>query len=714
PAAVPRVGRLRRLVPRVRHARAALLPLDAVDLPAAVQARPGLPQGRGGQLVSERRHGARQRAGHRRALRALRLRGGGPPARAVVLPDHGLRRPAAGGPGHHRVARARQDDAAQLDRPVPGRRGGLPVRGGRGGLSRLHDPPGHALRGDVLRPRARAPRHRAARRRHGAGGGGPGLRQPRAVRGRRGARRRGQAEDGRLPRPARRQSGQRRAAADVRRRLRPHGVRDGRDHGGPRARRARLRLRRGLRPARAPRRRGARRLRRRRRAAVHGRRSARQLASRLRRPAQPRGAGADRHLARRGGQGPRLGQLPPARLAAVPPALLGLSHPGRALRALRDRGGPGGPAPRAAARRRGLRPQGPLAARRGRGLGGHDLPRLRRSRPPRDGHDGHLRGLLVVLPALLRRAERRGGLGSRGAARVDARRSVHRRGRARDPAPALRPVLRQGPGRPGAPGRAGAVRPALHAGDDHQGRGEDVQVPGQRRLPAGHRRPVRRRHRPGVHPVHRAARPGRRLVGPEHQGRLRPPAAAVDARRPGRRRPRRGRDAARRAGGRGPEARPQGALGDRRGHAGHARPLRLQHRHRARHGARQHLLRRRRGAAGPGSAGAALRAGHRGVPRLPVRAARRLGRLPPAHRGARVGAALARGRRGLPRRGQLRAGGAGQRQGARPGAGTVAGHAGRAQGPGPPGAQRGPAPQRARHRQGDRRAGQARQPRRPL
>ena len=77
PAAVPRVGHLDRLVARVRHPRAALLPLDAVDLPAALRARPGLPQGGRRQLVPERPDRARQRAGHRRALRALRHRGRG-------------------------------------------------------------------------------------------------------------------------------------------------------------------------------------------------------------------------------------------------------------------------------------------------------------------------------------------------------------------------------------------------------------------------------------------------------------------------------------------------------------------------------------------------------------------------------------------------------------------------------------------------------------
>ena len=62
------------------------------------------------------------------------------------------------------VARARPDDAAQLDRPLRGRRGRLPDRGARRGDPGLHDAAGHALRRDVLRPRARAPARRAAGR----------------------------------------------------------------------------------------------------------------------------------------------------------------------------------------------------------------------------------------------------------------------------------------------------------------------------------------------------------------------------------------------------------------------------------------------------------------------------------------------------------------------------------------------------------------------
>ena len=181
---------------------------------------------------------------------------------------------------------------------------------------------------------------------------------------------------------------------DVRRRLRADGVRHGRDHGRPGPRRARLRLRDRVRPADPPRRR------RRRRAALQRRRPAGELLARVRRHEQPRGAGADRRLARPRGQGPPLDQLPPARLAAVPPALLGRADPDRLLRRARHRpGARGGPAGRAAGRR-GLRAAGPLAAGRGRGLGQHDLPDLRRPRAPRDGHDGHVRRLVLVLPAL--------------------------------------------------------------------------------------------------------------------------------------------------------------------------------------------------------------------------------------------------------------------------------------------------------------------------
>ncbi len=122
PAPVPRVGHLDRLDARVRHARAALLQMDPVAVPAAVQARARLQERGLGQLGPGRGDRARQRAGDRRPRRALRRAGRDPPARAVVLPHHRLRRPAARRPRQDPVARARQDDAAQLDRPLGRRR----------------------------------------------------------------------------------------------------------------------------------------------------------------------------------------------------------------------------------------------------------------------------------------------------------------------------------------------------------------------------------------------------------------------------------------------------------------------------------------------------------------------------------------------------------------------------------------------------------------
>ncbi len=140
------------------------------------------------------------------------------------------------------------------------------------------------------------------------------------------------------------QPGQRRADPDVRGRLRADGVRHRRDHGRARARRARLRVRPAARPGDPARDRG------RRGAALHGRRPDDRQRP-LRRRAQPRGLRPDRGVAGRRRQGPDGGQLPPARLAALPPALLGLPDPRRALRRLRDRGRARRPAAGGAARR---------------------------------------------------------------------------------------------------------------------------------------------------------------------------------------------------------------------------------------------------------------------------------------------------------------------------------------------------------------------------
>ena len=78
---------------------------------------------------------------------------------------------------------------------------------------------------------------------------------------------------------------------------------------------------------------------RRRGAAVHGRRPARELRPRFDGVHNREALRGDRRLARPRGQGPPLDQLPPARLAALAPALLGLPDPDRLLRRVRDRPG---------------------------------------------------------------------------------------------------------------------------------------------------------------------------------------------------------------------------------------------------------------------------------------------------------------------------------------------------------------------------------------
>ena len=125
----------------------------------------------------------------------------------------------------------------------------------------------------------------------------------------------------------------------------------------------------------------------------------------------------------RAGRGPGGGQLPAARLAGLPAAVLGHAHPDRLLPGLRRgprarRAAAGGPAGSAWP---GPGAQGRLAAGRRRGLGQHRVPQVRRHRPARHRHDGHLRRLLVVLPAVLlarlhvpaRSASRRCGAGRR-------------------------------------------------------------------------------------------------------------------------------------------------------------------------------------------------------------------------------------------------------------------------------------------------------------
>ena len=243
-------------------------------------------------------------------------------------------------------------------------------------------------------------------------------------------------------------------------------------------------------------------------------------------------------------------------------------------------GAAGGPAGRAARRRRTTSRRAGRRWRRPRTGSTTTCPTCGGAGAARDRHDGHVRRLVLVLPALLRRAATTRRRGTRRSLdELDAGRPVHRRRRARDPAPAVRALLHQGAGRPRAPRAPGAVRAAVHAGDDHQGRGEDVQVQGQRRL-------ARRRSSSATAPTPRAAtscssaRPTRTPTGPTAASR----ACTASCRGCGACAPRRptscptapvpdadqlGADALRH--------RAQGALGDREGHQRHGPALRLQH-----------------------------------------------------------------------------------------------------------------------------------------
>ena len=276
---------------------------------------------------------------------------------------------------------------------------------------RLHDAAGHAVRRDVLRARARASARRAHRQRRGSG-----VREADGGAARRGARGRG-GEDGRLHRSPRDQSRQRRAAARLRRRLRADGVRHRRDHGRARARRARPRVRRGVRPAD--------------RRGDHRGRRARQL-GRVRRPARRRGEGRDRRVAPRARDGRAGRLLPPPRLELLAAALLGLPDPDRLLRRLRH-----GPRPRrraagAAARGRRLPAEGRAAARVQRGVAARAVPEVRQAGHARGRHDGHVRRLVLVLPALRRSAQRRRAVRPRARRLLVPDRPVHRRHRPRD------------------------------------------------------------------------------------------------------------------------------------------------------------------------------------------------------------------------------------------------------------------------------------------
>ena len=377
---------------------------------------------------------------------------------------------------------------------------------------RLHHPPGHPVRRHLHGAGARAPAGREVRPGRLARGHPRGVdRRPRhpgrgrrrlpqagRLEVRRRAAGRGQGQDRRLHRRVRDQPGQRRAGPRLHRRLRADGLRHRRDHGRPGARQPRLRLRPRLRAADALRRRADRRPRHRpvdvgRRLRLV-RREDRQLrrrrdlawtawASSTPRRASPSGWRATRH--RRGHR-----QLPAARLAVQPPALLGRALPDRLRRGRRRPRAARVDAAAGAAGGRGL-----LAAHLRPGRRGH-LARRPRCPATRTGSNvtwtwatAAARASTAARPTpcptgpvpagtscatwtrtttseLVDPADRAVLDGPARGPAARRRRPVRRRRRARRAAPAVRALLVQGAVRPGAHLVGRAVPQAVQPGHD--------------------------------------------------------------------------------------------------------------------------------------------------------------------------------------------------------------------------------------------------------
>ena len=533
-----------RLVTRALDPRSRVLPLAAVAVPEVPRARARLPEGRAGQVVPQRPDRARERAGARRALRALRRRGRVARDGAVVLPDHRLRAGAARRPRDGRLAGVDQGTPAQLDRPLGGRRDPVPDRGaGRGrpvfttrpdtlyGATFFVLAPEHEfveridsdeVREYVRRAGAKKTAERAAATEKT--GVYTGLHAVNPVNGERlpvyvadyVLTDYGTGRSWPCPRTTSATSTSRRRST----------FRSGRSCG------LRERGRRG---------RGVRR--------AHRGRDPRQLGGVRRTCRRPRAvAGSSRSSPRRVAAASR--STTGCATGASRDSATGAARSRSSTASVRDRPGAGGRAAGRPPRDRGLQAEGRAAARAGRGVGERAVPALRRPGEARDRDDGHVRRLVLVLPALLRPCTTTRRRSTRAA--VDYWNPVDLYIGGVDHATVHMIYARfwvKVLNDLGLVGLPRAVRAVLlqRLGDARQD--EDVEAGRERRRAGRLRRALRRRRLPPEHPVPGAGERGHGVDRDERRGdgTLRP--AALERRRRGR------RDRAARASPGGPLAR---------------------------------------------------------------------------------------------------------------------------------------------------------------
>ena len=396
PDAPPGLGD--RLGPRDRRPRPGLLPLDAVAVPAFFEQ--GLAYRKEAPvnwcpndqtvLANEQVVDGRcERCGAEVEIRKMEQWF----FRITAYADALLRRPRA-----DRLARADEDDPAQLDRPLRGRRAAVPDRRAR-----------HRRRRSSRRGRTRCSARRSSCSRRSTRWSTSSS-----------SARRTRTSCASTSRRHWRSAVEERAAAEEKtgvftgfyatnpatgERI-PVWVADyvlmdygtGRDHGRARARRARPRVRGAVRAAG------------RRRSideddADAGRARRSSTGCRSRRPSARSSSGwASRAAAgRRSASACATGASRASATGAARSRSSTASECGDRARARRRAAG-------AAARGRGLPAEGQAAARLERGVAERPLPALRRPRAARGRHDGHVRRLVLVLPALLRPAQRPGAV----------------------------------------------------------------------------------------------------------------------------------------------------------------------------------------------------------------------------------------------------------------------------------------------------------------